>query len=282
MLPERHDVHPRRRLESQTNGCASLPPQRLLPPPPPLLCSNQLKAQYPHRPIPIPIHTPSFLINSSRSTLSGYVLLIYDQSVKQNQSLNIATSICGVTNVDHRRPQPRKLTHPSPRRLPMLADSRNLNPTPNLQPLRQISTTKTLIFHQSGRLRSPPTRLRHPEQRLRYHKQHRPDDSQSHRPRSLRRRRHQTTQARLVLADKRAGFSFTKLLKQPARRRHNYSLEHLHNFQLENPHPTAAVPQRRELSRRKTATLRPFVMSAGDKTPVAQPPASTSRPKMVR
>jgi hypothetical protein len=88
--------------------------------PNPVFWLNELKAQYPQVQ-EVFESSPTFFINRYRSLLNGYVL--YDRSVNTN-SINIATSIAGITNalvVD-----PATLSYATAAGLPEIADARNM------------------------------------------------------------------------------------------------------------------------------------------------------------
>lgn len=88
--------------------------------PNPVFWLNQLKSAYPQVQVVFESN-PTFFINRYRSLLNGYVL--YDRTVNSN-SINIATSIAGVTNallVD-----PATLSYATAAGLPEIADTRNM------------------------------------------------------------------------------------------------------------------------------------------------------------
>jgi hypothetical protein len=128
-------------VNHQTSGALLLSPDNGSLPNP-RFWLDQLKLSYPT--VQSQVQSNSFLlINQFKSKLSGYIL--YDQSVN-NQSLNIATSIAGVTNaiiVD-----PSTQINAQIAGLPMLADARNMTYT---QAYNNYATlyNKDMIFHQS-------------------------------------------------------------------------------------------------------------------------------------
>jgi hypothetical protein len=109
--------------------------------PNPLFWLQQLKATYPQVQLQFQ-SSPSFFINRYRAMLNGYVL--YDRAVNAD-SINIATSIAGVTNaiiVD-----PATLSYATATALPLIADARNLTYS---QVFARYGSqfNKDMLFHQ--------------------------------------------------------------------------------------------------------------------------------------
>ena len=109
--------------------------------PNPLFWLNQLKVAYPQVQSQFQ-SSPAFFINRYRTMLNGYVL--YDRAVNAD-SINIATSIAGVTNaiiVD-----PATLSYATAAALPLIADARNLTYS---QVFAQYGPqfNKDMLFHQ--------------------------------------------------------------------------------------------------------------------------------------
>ena len=109
--------------------------------PNPLFWLNHLKAAYPQVQSQFQ-SSPTFFINRYRTMLNGYVL--YDRAVNAD-SINIATSIAGITNaiiVD-----PATLSYATAAGLPLIVDARYLTYS---QVFTQYSSrfNKDMLFHQ--------------------------------------------------------------------------------------------------------------------------------------
>jgi hypothetical protein len=116
--------------------------------PNPIFWLNELKAVYPQVQV-VSQSNPTFLINRYRSLLKGYVL--YDRSVNTN-SINIATSIAGITNallVD-----PATLSYATAAGLPEIADTRNMTYS---QAYTQYNSqfNRDMIFYQDPAFNEP-------------------------------------------------------------------------------------------------------------------------------
>jgi hypothetical protein len=109
--------------------------------PNPLFWFNQLKAAYPQVQSQFQ-SDPTFFISRYRTLLSGYVL--YDRAVNAD-SINIATSIAGITNA--LVVEPATLAYATAAGLPLIADARNMTYG---QVYAQYGSrfNRSMLFHQ--------------------------------------------------------------------------------------------------------------------------------------